>query len=590
MTCMPVASLVDLVRVRAETLGERCAYTFLQDGEHEAAQLSYAELDRRARAIAARIEARVQPGAAVLLAYPPGLDFIAAFFGCLYAGAVAVPVAAPHPRRGGERLLAIAGDCGARVALTTNAGADALAQSAHAHPALARIEALATGSLDAAADHRLPERADVQAPAFLQYTSGSTQGPRGVRVSHANVISNLAAIHAAEGNSARSRGLTWLPTYHDMGLIEGILEPLFGGYPAWLMPHAAFLQRPARWLRAIARYAITVSGGPNFAYDLCVRRIAPDEMRGLELGSWEVAYCGAEPVRARTMREFADRFAPCGFRRRALRPVYGLAEATLLVSASPRDAQGVQVVHACKGSLDRGRYEPSAAGAPDAVTLVACGQPIAGTRLAIVDPERKRTVQPGTVGEIWVSGPGVAEGYRRADPAAGSAFVSASIDGTIGRWLRTGDLGFLADEALVVSGRIKDLIIVRGRKLHPHDLEQTAERSDARIMPAGAAAFALEGAASEQVVLCVELSRALARNGVAADPALSALADTIRECVYREHAVAIATVAFVPAGALARTSSGKLMRFRCRRDFCAGVMHVLRRFDNEPAPASGALS
>jgi acyl-CoA synthetase (AMP-forming)/AMP-acid ligase II len=400
-----------------------------------------------------------------------------------------------------------------------------------------------------------------------------------VRVSHANVLANLLAIHAAEGNSEESRGLSWLPAYHDMGLIEGILEPLYGGYPAWLMPHAAFVQRPVRWLRAITRHGITVSGGPNFAYELCVRRVGDAELERIDLRSWRVAYCGAEPVKAATMRAFAERFAVCGFQRAALRPVYGLAEATLLVTASARSATEVNVVYAQKPRLDDGRYVAAVADDPDAIALVACGRPIAGTTVAIVDPQRRALVDPGVIGEIWVSGPGVARGYH-GRRAAARAFIDCAIDGISRRWLRTGDVGFFAAGELIVSGRIKDLIIVHGRKIHPHDLEQTAERCDPRIMPNSAAAFASHAPESEEVVLCVEIPRPLARlQSLAQAQSLAALADSIREGICRNHAVAVATVAFVRLGAMARTSSGKLMRYRLRREFCAGTIDIVRRFD-----------
>ena len=579
MRSMPIRSLADLVRVRAETLADRCAYTFLADGDDVEATLTYGELDRSARGIAARIRERAKPGDAVILAYPAGLDFIAAFCGCLYAGVVAVPVEPANARRGNERLAAIAADCDAALVLATAESAKALATAGEGHPALARVAIIVADRHAPAEDAHTSMRASAEIPAFLQYTSGSTQSPRGVRVSHANVFANLLAIHAAEGNSGESRGLSWLPAYHDMGLIEGILEPLYGGYPAWLMPHAAFVQRPVRWLRSIARYGITVTGGPNFAYELCVRRVDDAELERVDLRSWRVAYCGAEPIKVATMRAFADRFAGCGFRRSALRPVYGLAEATLLVTASSRSATQVNVVHAQKACLDHGRYVPAAADDPGSIALVACGRPIEGTTVAIVDPERRSAVEPGIVGEIWVSGPGVASGYRTRRSGA-RAFVDCAIDGVRRRWLRTGDLGFFAGGELIVSGRMKDLIIVRGRKIHPHDLEQTAERCDPRILPNSAAAFASHGPESEQVVLCVEIPRSLARmRSLAQAQPLAALADTIRECIYRNHAVAVATVAFVRLGALARTSSGKLMRYRLRRDFFASTIDVVRRFD-----------
>jgi acyl-CoA synthetase (AMP-forming)/AMP-acid ligase II len=588
MTQALARTLVDLLRVRAETLGERRAYTVLGDGENETTALSYAELYMSARAVAAQLRERITPGASVILAYPPGLDFIVAFFGCLYARIIAVPVCPPHPRKGNERLAAIALDCGARHLLTTSAGARAVAAAAAEHEALAALTAI-TADLGTCNDPGgiAPAYLTADAVAFLQYTSGSTRNPRGVVVAHTNVLSNLAAIHAAEGNGAHSRGVSWLPAYHDMGLIEGILQPLYGGYPTWLMPHTAFLQRPARWLQAITRYAATVSGGPNFAYDLCVHRISAAELDRLDLGTWQVAYCGAEPIRAGTLDAFAARFTACGFKRPALRPVYGLAEATLLVTASAREAPGPRIVRANKSALEQGRVELAQCHADDdAAPLVSCGKPPAATRLLIIDPGTSEVLPEGQVGEICVSGPGVARGYRSADAVSDGVFHDGAIGGMRGPWLRSGDLGFMLDGELYVSGRSKDLIILRGRKLHPQDIEHTVERSHPHQI-AAAAAFALEGSSGEGLVVCAEVARAQrASESTGQRTSWDAVADAIRDQVYRQHDAAVAAIAFVRAGGLARTTSGKLMRFRCRNDFATGRLPLIANFG---APARAAM-
>jgi acyl-CoA synthetase (AMP-forming)/AMP-acid ligase II len=375
-----------------------------------------------------------------------------------------------------------------------------------------------------------------------------------------------------------------------MGLIEGILQPLYGGYPTWLMPHATFLQRPARWLQAISTLGITVSGGPNFAFDLCVRRVRDAEIVDLDLSAWEVAYCGAEPVRAQTMEEFEQRFGKYGFRRSALRPVYGLAEATLLVAAPARHATGPNIVYARADRLEQGQFVPAPDDCASRVALVSCGEPVPGTEVAIVDAATEHLAGAGAIGEIWVCGPSVADGYRAEDVSDGTQFTTREFDGVGRRWLRTGDLGFIVAGELIVSGRIKDLIIVRGRKLHPQDLEQVVQGCDERILPNAVAAFALEGAPAEQVALCIEISpRVLRAESEVRARNLEALADCIRASVFRQHDVAVATVAFVPPGALPRTTSGKLMRFRCRRDFMGGNIDVLRRFDT-PALASDPSS
>jgi acyl-CoA synthetase (AMP-forming)/AMP-acid ligase II len=598
------ASLPALLHARADQFGSKRLYTFLADGENEAGILSFEALRSNATILARTLRARIKPGSNVMIAYPPGLEFIVAFFACLEAGMVAVPACPPHPRRDNERLAAIANDCGARHLLATHA----ITRWAASAPELIGIEMIATNlgsvhdegdkagdmlcsSADASPGNRAPRGcATLPSPsgrgvggegialphptslAFLQYTSGSTSSPRGVRVTHANVMANLAAIHAAEANSADSRGVSWLPSYHDMGLIEGLLQPLYGGYSSWLMPHAAFLQRPVRWLRAISRHRASVSGGPNFAFDACIRRVADDDLTGLDLQCWKVAYCGAEPVQADTLERFAARFERCGFRAQALRPVYGLAEATLLVAASDPAASRPQVRRARRHDLESGRF----VAAPGGTALVSCGRPQPGTRIAIVDPVGMRALPEGNSGEIWVSGPAVADGYCRREHDADS-FRWAEVDGIGARWLCTGDLGLLLDGELYVSGRRKDLIILRGRKLHPQDIEHTVQALLASRLDA-VAAFALQKSEGEGVVVLAEL-----RHGVPADEPAS-LADRIRSQVYRCHDIAIDALGFVRPGSLARTSSGKLMRFRCRQDFIESRLRLIARFDT---PASG---
>ena len=585
MSAMQSATLLDLLQARSRGDGAHRGYTFLADGEHESAWLSYADLDARARSLAASLHERIAPRSCIVLAYPPGLEFIAAFFAALYAGLVAVPACLPHPRKGGARLAAIAADCAAEHVLTTTPGARLLAAAARHVPALEALEITTTDSEPHSPSGAAPyARAESDTVAFLQYTSGSTRSPRGVQVSHANVLANLAAIHAAERNDVASRGVCWLPAYHDMGLIEGILQPLYGDFATWLMPHAAFLQRPVRWLHAISRYRASVSGGPNFAYDACVRRVGDADITGVDLSCWQVAYCGAEPVRAKTLDAFAARFEPLGLRRSALRPVYGLAESTLLVTASEHTADTVRVRHADKRALERGLYVAAAEPA-EAMSLVSCGVPAAGVGLAILEPTTLSPVAVNHIGEIWVSGPSVAAGYYKKASNGRDPFVDASIAGVQARWLCTGDLGIMIEGELYVTGRSKDIIILRGRKLHPQDIEHTVEQLRSPQI-SGVAAFTVDEAAAEGVVLLAELCGG-DRIEPRTEQAYQAYADMIRAEVYREHEVALASLAFLPPGALARTSSGKLMRFRCKQDFVNAQLPLIARFD---APSHDAGS
>jgi len=573
-------NLVGLLRARARSGNASRGYEFLGDGERLTATMTFADLDRAASSLGAKLKDRICNGSNVLLAYPSGLEFIAAFFGCLYAGLVPVPVCLPHPRKTNDRLIAIAADCGARDVLSNAAGSRLLAAAAQQDADLEGLRVTVTSLDDEPStfcgNFVMPAAESI---AFLQYTSGSTSSPRGVCVTHANVMANLAMIHEAEGNDSCSRGVSWLPAYHDMGLIEGILQPLYVGYPTTLMPHSAFLQRPLRWLQAISRLQATVSGGPNFAFDACVRRVGDAELERLDLSSWEVAYCGAEPVRADTLSAFAARFARCGLKPSSLRAVYGLAEATLLVSASSRHVEAPVLVQAQRAALEQGRFV-SAGVRDERVAVVSCGRPSPGVEVRIVDAAAQAALPEGRVGEVWVSGPSVAAGYYGAQAQTADVFRDAMFDGIRARWLCTGDLGFQAQGELHLTGRSKDVIILRGRKLHPQDIEHTVQRME-RIPVAVAAAFSREEAGSEGVVVLVELTGAQ----YASSPSgtmWSQWADEMRTEIFRQHEIALAALAFVRPGALARTSSGKLMRFRCRDDFIHARLSLLARFDAPP--------
>jgi len=522
----PERTLVELLRERARETPAQIALTFLADGEHETLSWSYGELDRQARAIAVHLRSRLEPADRVVLPYPPGLEFVAAFFGCLYAGMIAVPMPAAHPRRSAERMAAVAADCRPALVLGPQTDIEADGADAWEPPALA-----------------------ADGIAFLQYTSGSTARPKGVKVTHANLLANLAMIQAAEANDASSRGLSWLPAYHDMGLIEGILQPLYAGYPAWLMPPTAFLQRPLRWLEAISRLRISVSGAPDFAYALCARRIADEELARLDLRSWRVAYNGSEPVSARTLAAFARRFAPCGFHEAALRPVYGLAEATLLVSASRAAHASPRALALDAAALAKGRVEIAATGDAAAVSIVSCGPPVQGTEISIRAPD-------GQVGEIQVSGPAVTRGYWSQGHAPGP--------------LGTGDLGFLHQGELYVTGRLKDLVILRGRKLYPQDIERSVEECHGAIE--GAVAFAVQEEHVDRLIVLAEVERG-------ADDDWDGVLHAIADAVFRRHECAIAATVLVRRRTLPRTSSGKLMRFRCREQFLGATLQEIARAD-----------
>jgi acyl-CoA synthetase (AMP-forming)/AMP-acid ligase II/acyl carrier protein len=569
------ASLIQLLRQRAQDRPERLAYTFLRDGERDEVHLTYGQLEREARAIAAWLQSRRLKGARVLLLYPPGLEYVAAFWGCLYAGAVAVP--ASPPRRL-ERLQAIVEDSQSSAALTNAAMLARLKSLTSEVPALRNLNWLATEELEhtLAEDWREPH-VDGSTLAFLQYTSGSTASPKGVRVTHGNLLHNEEMIKRAFRQSEDSIIVGWLPLYHDMGLIGNVLQPLYVGGRCVLMSPLAFLQKPARWLQAITRYRATTSGGPNFAYDLCVRKIGAEDLSTLDLSSWSAAFNGAEPVRAETLEQFARAFEPCGFRRKAFYPCYGLAEATLLVSGALEEREPV-IVPVQKGALEKGFATLEHTGDErDAQRPVGCGAALAGQQIIIVNAESQRTCASGEVGEIWVSGPSVADGYWNRPEETARTFVERPTETGAGPYLRTGDLGFFHDGELFIIGRLKDLIIIRGRNLHPNDIERVMEKSHAALRPGCGVAFSIEVEDEERLVLVHEVARR-------ASPDYEEIIGNIRQALAEEFEVQAHAVALVKAGQVPKTSSGKLRRRAAREMFLLSRFEVVAEWQAESDP------
>jgi amino acid adenylation domain-containing protein len=569
-------TLVEMLRDHAARHPDRTACVFLLDGDEEGERLTYAELDREARRVAAQLRAEGLAGERALLLFPPGLAFVAAYFGCLYAGVVAVPVYPPRSNRNLDRLQSIVADARARAVLATDEVITTLARNADAAPELARLRWIAA---DKPGTDEAPWLDAGVAPgdvAFLQYTSGSTSTPKGVRVTHANLLVNEAMMRDAFGHSEGLVVAGWLPVYHDMGLIGNVLHPLYMGGTCVLMSPAAFLQRPARWLEAVTRYGAETSGGPNFAYDLCVERISAEEKAALDLSGWRVAFCGAEPVRAATLERFAATFAECGFRRDAFYPCYGLAEATLFVSAGR--AQDPPVIRTFKAdALEQDRGVPAAADEPGA-SLVGCGFAWHEGRVEVVHPETRTPLAPGEVGEVWVAGPHVAGGYWNRPEATEETFAAYTAGGE-GPFMRTGDLGFVDGGELFITGRAKDLIILRGRNLYPQDIELTAGTGHPALQPGGGAAFPVDVDGEERLVIVHEVRRTAIRS---LDPA--EVAGRIREAVAAAHEAAVHDVVLIGPGTLFKTSSGKVQRQLCRRAYLAGSLDPVGG-SGEPASA-----
>lgn len=572
------ASLVDLVRCRADAQTDEFAFAFLADGERESARWSYADLEQRARAVAVALDAhRVGRGDRVLLLYAPGLEFISAFFGCLFRGAVAVPMYPPHPSRVVRempRLRALATSSGASAVLTTSALLPLVERFSEGDAVFAPLARLATDVLPHAAlaadwVDPLVTRADL---AFLQYTSGSTGTPKGVMVTHGQLLHNLEMVRVAFGHDERSTFVGWLPLYHDMGLIGNVMQPLFLGASCILMPPAAFLQRPVRWLQAITRYRAHTSGGPNFGYDWCVQRIRPEEREGLDLRSWRVAFNGAEPIRASTIAAFAHAFAPQGFRAEASYPCYGLAESTLFTTGVDR-ARGVVSGWFDAAQLEAGVVSVAAVGQPGAVQLVGSGQVWMDRTLVIANPDTNRPELPGRIGEIWVGGADVASGYWNQPDATADTFGARLAGVGKGPYLRTGDLGFLHGGQVFVAGRLKDLIIVNGRNYFPQDLERSVEESHPAIRAGSVAAFGVERAAEERPVIVAEVGREYLPRGneqsTGADTGLAIVAEATRKAVAHFHALSLLDVVLLRPGLIPKTSSGKIQRRACRTGYLA---------------------
>ncbi len=579
-----VNSLVDLLRWRAGAHAERVACVWLADGDGDEQALSYGELDRAARAVAAWLaQQRLAPAARVLLLLPPGLDYAVSFLGCLYAGLVAVPAYPPTGSRGLPRLLSIVADAAPAAVLTAASLESTWERLGRERPATTTLPRLATDRLDRAlAASWRPAAPGPQDLAFLQYTSGSTSEPKGVMVTHGNLLANQRMIAEAFRTDERTVVVSWLPLYHDMGLIGGLLHPLFLGARCILMSPLHFLQRPARWLAAVDRHRATVSGGPNFAYDLCARRLTEGDCAGLDLAAWRVAFNGAEPVRAETLDRFAAALAGAGFRATAFFPCYGLAEATLLVSGV-RAAASPARLRLASEALAAGRVEPAAAGeAPAVRELVSSGQMPSGVTVRVVDAERGEPCPPGSVGELWVAGAGVAAGYWQREEATAEAF-GARLAGEPGSYLRTGDLGILAGGELFVTGRRKDLILIRGRNLYPQDIEASVERSHPAMRPGGVAAFAVEAAGEERLVVVQEID--LRARAVPEEVALAA-----RQAVAEEHEIELATLVLVKPGGVPKTTSGKVQRSACRQLFLAGELPAVGQFAGPLAAGPAQLA
>ena len=563
----PGQTIADRLRYWATNTPDQLAYAFLLDGENDDVRLTFAELDRRAQSIAQALLDRNLSGERALLLFPPGMDFVEAFFGCLYAGVTAVPGYPPRKNRSMDRIEGIAQDADAAAALSVAHTIERTVSILSADSKLSTLNWIATDEIETDGSlslHPLGTRADLT---VLQYTSGSTGIPKGVMLTHENIMRNCSLITRAFQVGRDSLGCSWLPTYHDMGLVGGVLNSMFIGCGTYLMSPMMFMQRPMRWLKAISRYKLTISGGPNFAYDLCTQKISQEDLEGIDLSHWAVAFNGAEPVRKKTLDNFADRFGEYGFRKEAFYPCYGMAETTLFVTGgSPSESAQVRCFDG--SALDEKRVIVAAPDGDKGRFAVGCGKAWPEEDVLIVNPDTRTKLPMNRVGEVWISSPSVAAGYWNKEEQSEETFRAKLVGGNGRTYLRSGDLGFWHKGELFITGRIKDMIIVRGVNRYPQDIEMTVEQADRRLRSGSAAAFAVDVDGRERLIIVAEVLRGK-------DDDWNGVIDAIRRDVTLQHELPPEGVVLVRSGSIPKTSSGKIQRHACRDGFLDGSLKTV---------------
>lgn len=569
----PFITPLDALQERAEEHPDQLAFLYLEQGEFEADRLTFAELHRAACTIAAHLQTIAEPGQRAMLIYPTGLEFIKAMYGCLYAGIVPIPTNPPGRNRSAARLETIAKDAQATIGLTTSGFLQLFEMYRASLPELDALKWIEHSQLEQPINvsyHRPNLRPETLA--FIQYTSGSTNTPRGVIVSHGNLSYNRHAITQGRQRELAEDSviLTWAPLFHDMGLLIGVFQGVFDGNPSILMSPIAFIQKPIRWLRAITRYQATLTGGPNFAFNICLNKIQPEECEGLNLSSWRLAFNSAEPVRADTQDRFASKFAPFGFKAEAFHPAYGLAEATLLVSVGGGYPK-TSVFLANREKLEQGHVQPAEPGDDkNAQELVNCGPLMGDIKVAIVNPQTCERCSDDEIGEIWVRGGNIAEGYWNNPDETQKTFRAYIKGSGEGPFMRTGDLGFMYDGHLYVTGRHKDLIIIRGRNYYPQDIEHLVQTVHPSMRPGSGAAFSIKVSGVEHLVVVQEVKEELR-----GEKTWEEIIQEIRFAIAREFGIRAYCVVLIRPATLSKTSSGKIMRSETRQLYESGELEVV---------------
>lgn len=572
---------VEMLAHWAQQRPDRLAFSYLDQGETEVDRMTFAEMHQQACKIGAYLQSFSQAGERAMLIFPPGLEFVRTMYGCLYAGVIPIPTNPPTLTRSAQRLYTIIKDSQASMVITTPELRMLFEQYSVAFPDLQPLRWLDTSMFSSGPDASAWQRPTLtpERLAFIQYTSGSTNLPKGVEISYRNLSYNRHVINTARQGerSEASIFLHWVPLFHDMGLIGGVFQAVYEGVPSLLMSPIAFMQQPARWLKAISKYRVTASGGPNFAYELCLSKIHPQDCAGLDLSCWKVAYNSAEPVRAETQDRFAEKFAPYGFDPHAFMPCYGLAEATLLISARKGDPR-TATLPVERAALEQGKVVTGEIAAANRQELVNCGAPLLELKAVIVNPTTQQRCTPDEVGEIWVAGDNISTAYWNNPEATNQTLQTRLPDTGEGPFLRTGDLGILHNGDLYITGRHKDLIIVRGRNYYPQDIELTVQKSHPAMRPGGGAAFAIQIEGNEHLVVVQEV-RDRSNDGQGWDEALK----KIRADIAREHGIRAHSLILIERGSISKTSSGKIMRSECRSLFEKGELDIVAEW-RAPTP------
>ncbi len=576
--------LIELIQHQSGKFQDKTAYVLLEDGSNESRRISFSELEQASCKVAAYLQNHYQKGERCILLFPSGIEFIVALLGTLMAGLVAVPAYPPRRNRNAERFWSILGDCEAKAILASENNKKDLLRFFGEDERLPSEHVYHAGDFPENEPGWKNPGVSPDDVAILQYTSGSTGEPRGVMVSHRNILNNFAVVSNSFGHDEDLVGVNWLPNYHDMGLFGTTLQTLYKGGTSYIIPPQAFIKDPAAWLKSVSRFGAQTIGCPNFGLDYCCDKISAEDKAQIDFSSVKVFFCGAEPIHRESLERFQQEFSQCGFREEMFYPTYGLAEATLMVSGGDYRQRPVYFTADKKALEARNELEHSDRDAA-AKDIVACGFPWLGNDIVVVDPDRGNILEEGRIGEIWTSGPSVCQGYWKNEEATEAVFRARLAEGNQEPYLRTGDLGFIYNAQLYISGRLKDMIIIRGQNYYPQDIERIAEASNDAVRDYGTAAFAVNKASEERLVIVAEIERTHMR-----DLQANEVFTAIRESIAREFELQLYAIALVRTGSIPRTTSGKIQHRASKLAFLDNELSLLAIWELDIAAEYDAIS